>query len=123
MKRHSKDEWLRDIDARQRNVVFPDTVQNEGRFWRNIYSGEQRLNAAQWVGVLLLFIFFGGSLVFYLVVLWPEGEAPWWQKVIDSYGISMLVLGACALLVILGNRRARRKRHLDGKRTDSRFSG
>ncbi len=24
--------WLQDIEARQRNVVFPDTVENETRF-------------------------------------------------------------------------------------------
>ncbi len=24
-----RDEWLRDVEARQRNVVFPDTVRNE----------------------------------------------------------------------------------------------
>ena len=35
-KHHKRDEWLQDIEARQRNVVFPDTVQNEARFWRNL---------------------------------------------------------------------------------------
>lgn len=33
---HARDRWLRDIEERQRNVVFPSTVQNEVRFWRNL---------------------------------------------------------------------------------------
>jgi hypothetical protein len=28
--RPHRERWLHDVEARQRNVVFPDTVQNEG---------------------------------------------------------------------------------------------
>jgi hypothetical protein len=42
-KNYSRDEWLRDIDARQRNVVFPDAAANEARFWRNLHEGKRRL--------------------------------------------------------------------------------
>jgi hypothetical protein len=45
---------LQDIQARQRNVVFPDTANNEGRFWRNIMDGRQRLTAVQRIGVVLM---------------------------------------------------------------------
>jgi len=38
--------WLEDVRARQRNVVFPDTVQNEVRFWRNLITGKQRMTVA-----------------------------------------------------------------------------
>ena len=29
-------DWERDVTNRQRNIVFPDTNLNEGRFYRNI---------------------------------------------------------------------------------------
>jgi len=111
MGKHGKDEWLRDIDRRQRNVVFPDTVQNEGRLWRNAWSGQQSLNFAQWAGVLVMFLFFGAGLVYVLVMLWPQGQASWWQKVISAYGLYILVIGAGVTIITLGNLRARRKAH------------
>lgn len=54
--RRGREEWLQDIDARQRNSVFPDTVQNEGRFWRNLASGKQKLTIVQIIGIALMFL-------------------------------------------------------------------
>jgi len=47
------EEWELDILNRQRNIVFPDTVLNEGRFFRNMVSGQIPLNSVQKIGVLL----------------------------------------------------------------------
>jgi hypothetical protein len=105
MGRQSKDDWLRDIEARQRNVVFPDIVQNEGRFWRNIYSGRQSLALSQWLGILILL----ASLIVCLTTLWPRGEDVWWHKVIDGYGIFAVLTIAFVAFIVVGNRRARRK--------------
>jgi hypothetical protein len=102
--KHSKDEWLRDIDARQRNVVFPDTAQNEGRFWRNILSGKRSLSLAQWIGILLMW----AALIVCLLTLWPHGEGPWWQKLINGYAIFGGLTVALVAFIILGNRRAQR---------------
>ena len=55
-KHSSRDEWLRDVDARQRNVVFPDTANNEGRFWRNVIDGKERLSGIQRIGILFIFL-------------------------------------------------------------------
>jgi hypothetical protein len=58
----SLQEWERDVRNRQRNIVFPDTVLNEGRFYRNIFSGAAQLNSTQRIGILLLaatFFIFG----------------------------------------------------------------
>jgi hypothetical protein len=41
--RKARKEWEQDTNARQRNVVFPDTVQNEGRLWRNLLNRGQKL--------------------------------------------------------------------------------
>ena len=89
--------------------MFPDTVQNEGRFWRNAWSGKDSLNGAQWVGVLILFFGVGGCLAAYLWMLWPKTPEPWWQKVIDGYAVYIIVIGAAAILIVRGNRKARLK--------------
>lgn len=100
-----KDEWLRDIDARQRNIVFPDTADNEGRFWRNIVSGKQSLTLAQWIGIAL----FGLCVIGLLTTLWPRGNYPWWEKLIDGYTIFLLLTAGLAAFIIIGNRQARSK--------------
>jgi hypothetical protein len=57
-KRHQRDLWLQDISDRQRSVVFPDTVQNEARFWRNI--GDQPWTTTTKIGLGLMVVLFGG---------------------------------------------------------------
>jgi hypothetical protein len=109
--RQSKDEWLRDIDARQRNIVFPDTVQNKGRFWRNLYHGKQPLNTAQWAGVILLYLSAAVSLGILAHMMWPAYEQPWWRKLISAYGVPATIVAAVVLFIVLGNRKARRKSH------------
>jgi hypothetical protein len=106
MGRQNKEEWLRDIEARQRNIVFPDTVQNEGRFWRNLYSSTQSLTGLQWVGFLVLLL----SATAFVVVLWPRWEGPWWQKAVNAYGIPFLLVIALGTFIVVGNRHARRKK-------------
>jgi hypothetical protein len=62
---HKPDEWLKDIAVWQHSVVFPNTVQNEARFWRNL--GKQPWTASIKVGLALLALlgwgFFGVILV------------------------------------------------------------
>jgi hypothetical protein len=60
--RRGREEWLQDINARQRNTVFPDTVENEGRFWRNLASGKQKLTIAQIIGIALMLLTVGAIL-------------------------------------------------------------
>jgi hypothetical protein len=45
-------EWERDVINRQRNIVFPDTVLNEGRFYRNIASGKAVFTVGQRISLL-----------------------------------------------------------------------
>lgn len=51
-------EWERDVRNRQRNIVFPDTVLNEGRFYRNIASGNAIFTRGQRLSVLFMVAFF-----------------------------------------------------------------
>ena len=54
----SLQDWERDIINRQRNIVFPDTILNEGRFYRNIASGKAVFTTAQRVSLLAIVLFF-----------------------------------------------------------------
>jgi hypothetical protein len=51
-------QWERDVINRQRNIVFPDTVLNEGRFYRNIASGKAIFSHGQKISLLLIVAFF-----------------------------------------------------------------
>jgi hypothetical protein len=51
---HKRDEWLQDVQAPQHNTVFPDTVRNETRLWRNL-ARAGRLTITQIIGVALIF--------------------------------------------------------------------
>lgn len=50
----SLQEWERDVRNRQRNIVFPDTVLNEGRFYRNIASGKAVYTLGQRISLLIV---------------------------------------------------------------------
>ena len=47
-------DWERDILNRQRNIVFPDTMLNQVRFYRHIIRYRTSLNPVQRIGVLLM---------------------------------------------------------------------
>jgi hypothetical protein len=51
-------EWERDVVNRQRNIVFPDTNLNQGRFYRNIASGTAVFSRGQKISLLLIVAFF-----------------------------------------------------------------
>jgi hypothetical protein len=53
----SQQDWERDIINRQRNIVFPDTNLNEGRFYRNIASGKAVFSTGQKVSLLMIVAF------------------------------------------------------------------
>jgi hypothetical protein len=69
-----RDQWLEDVEARQHNVVFPDTVQNETRFWRNL--GKQHWTTSTKVGLAALGLFGWGFFAVVLVATFQAG-ATW----------------------------------------------
>src|SRR4051812_21685893 len=63
------DQLLEDLRQRQRNFVFPDTVRNEGHFFRSLGSGNYDRNSpirviAAIFGILLLFEYVFAALMF-----------------------------------------------------------
>jgi hypothetical protein len=96
MKRKSQeDEWTRQVELSQRNIVFPDTASNEARFWRNIISSRRRLSTVQVVVIVLVcgvlaapvwdmlkamtsivtWLFFGGCAALFLLLRWRVRKA------------------------------------------------
>jgi len=47
-------EWLRELEYRQRNIVFPETAMNGGHFWRHLAYAKYPLNTIQKIGVIVL---------------------------------------------------------------------
>ena len=60
--------WERDIINRQRNIVFPDTVLNEGRFYRNIASGKAIFTVGQKISLVVIFLYFFGATAIFMAL-------------------------------------------------------
>ena len=89
-------EWERDVINRQRNIVFPDTNLNEGRFYRNIASGKAVFSPGQKVGLLVIVLF--------VTIMTSFGLAQAIASVIaerDLDGIAIGLWGCIYLLAVL----------------------
>lgn len=108
--RDQKEEWLRDIDARQRNVVFPDTAKNEARFWRNIIEGRQRLTVLQGLGICVLGLV-GITMVLYTFFVDSPSPGFLWGNVVSGAirWIIVLALFGVFLLAFSVSQRWKRK--------------
>ena|ERR1700683_375943 len=100
--RRSKDEWLRDVEARQRNVVFPDTVQNEGRLWRNL--GKEPLTPVAKAGLVVLGIFVFGNIAFISSLILRDKAGK--QELAAIVLLVFLVFGPILGAIVWGTRRA-----------------
>jgi hypothetical protein len=110
-----------DVSARQRNVVFPDTVQNEGRLWRNLASGKQRFTIVQAIGIALIFLML-------VAIFWSDaadrfrfatsgstfdrlvGTFGWWGIIFGLFGVFFLLLRWRVRRALLSERRRDRPR-------------
>jgi hypothetical protein len=104
-----REEWLRDIRNRQRNIVFPDTAVNEGRFWRNLYEGKQRLTPLQFAGILVFGICVLGLVVG--IFLEPNGGS-FSENILIAlirYAIAFGILGG--FLLVFGIVQRLQQRH------------
>lgn len=81
--RKKRDQWLQDIEARQRNIVFPDTVQNEARFWGNI--GKTPPTVSTKIGLAVLGTGFYSFAAVLVVAAYREG-------VIWAFALAFLLL-------------------------------
>jgi hypothetical protein len=104
MKRSGRENWLRDVHARQRNLVFPETVANESTFWRNIIAGKKKLHASQLIGIGLIYLTL--AAVFYGLIssqMRTSGiQGTLWDRIIGNFGGWIIVFGVAALLLLVG---------------------
>lgn len=93
-----QEQWMRDIELRQRNIVFPDTANNQARLWRNVIDGHQDLNAVQWIGLFLIYV---PSLVALIAILFPDITDGFSFRRFLS-GAMRLAIAAVVILVFMG---------------------
>jgi hypothetical protein len=102
MKDRRLERWLRDVNARQRNVVFPDTAANESRFWRNIISGKEKLHATQIVGIALIYMTLAvglyGLISTQMQVSGIQGTL--WERIWGNFGVWIIVFGVTAVFLL-----------------------
>ena len=108
MSKEKREEWLRDVEARQRNVVFPDTAQNEARFWRNLRSGKEPLTTVQRVGLGILAV--AVLVLFVGVTLAVARETGGILTAALEWGFAFGLIGVFMLLIKGGTSRQGRKR-------------
>jgi hypothetical protein len=101
-KNHKKDRWLEDIEARQSNVVFPDTVQNEARFWRNLKDIPWKTSTK--IGMAILALFVGTWISIILFATLQQGI---WTAVALAAGM-LLIFGPIFALIVWATRRSLR---------------
>jgi hypothetical protein len=97
-----RQEFERDIINRQRNVVFPDTVLNEGRFLRNIFSRNADFTRGQRMGAGVIGLFFIAVSTFGIAMsVSAVMESKGGQSAVSAYPIPFLaVLWGIGLVVL-----------------------
>jgi hypothetical protein len=100
VKRHRQE--ASHVEEGHENVLLRSAVESDRKFW----SGERPISVVQGIGLLLMFLVLIGAMG---LVNWPKSEAPWWEKIVNGYGVIVAVFGCVVLFIVLGNRRVRRK--------------
>ena len=99
--RKQREQWQRDVQDRQRNVVFPQTLANETRLWQNILNGNATM--LTWVALAILALFVFGLVVVFLVILIRAGAT--WSAILAP----LLIFGPIFWLIAWATRRNLRK--------------
>ena len=103
MSKRTDGDWLKDAESRQQNTVFPDTVRNEGEFYRGIAN--RPLTRAGKVGFALLsaFVIVPMAIVIHAVVSTAALKYP--DPTIRTESILLtlgtIVAGAALFILIL----------------------
>jgi hypothetical protein len=113
----SLQEWERDVLNRQRNIVFPDTNLNEGRFYRNIASGKAvfswglRISLLVIVGYVMTVTCAGMAQVIAAILAQREFGLPFFELWSGIYLLGILLFWIfLAVKGLLPTPRARKRR-------------
>ena len=79
--------------------------------WNGYLSrlGRQRMSAHQWVGLLIIVGAFAVGTFGVVLGQWPRGPEPWWQRAVSAYGWYLAVVVSIWVVIIAGNKIARRR--------------
>jgi hypothetical protein len=107
-----RDQCLQDARDRQNNIVFPQTLANETRLWRNIAT--RPATALTWAGLAVLGLFAFGFIAILLVIFIRAGE---WVEVLAGALFTLLIFGPIIGLIVWATRR--NLRNLEDSRHES----
>jgi len=107
--RRQRDQWMQDVQDQQRNTVFPQTLVNETRLWRNILNGNATV--LTWVGLAILGLFVFGFIGFFLNIVIQAGAL--WVTALAT----LVVFGPVFGIIIWATRR--NLRNLENSRRKS----
>jgi hypothetical protein len=90
--------WEQDLRNRQRNIVFPDTVLNQGTFYRNLLSKNAHLNSIQRIGMVILSLLTISDTAFILASMFGShndfSRVPWITRIAPLLFIPLpLIIG------------------------------
>jgi hypothetical protein len=98
---------MQQFSERQRNIVFPDTARNLAGFWQGLYR--QRLSVTQWIGLIVLFVFYILWGFFTFARHWPRTPVTLWE-ILNGYSIYLLFVVPLVLFFLLLRRSLRRRK-------------
>src|SRR5262249_21391720 len=103
MNKPQPENWMREVEARQHNTVFPRTIENEARGWRSLIQRKQALTPIQVVGVALIYITLGAAL--YNIAYWQlrlsSARGTRLERFIDNFGGWILALSICSVFFLV----------------------
>lgn len=112
-RRNDQRQWQDDLVQRQRNIVFPDTVENEGRFWRGILRGETRLNTFQKIGAAIVLVLAAGiwGNVLWTMVTEQDRGIPLWARVLNvGVPLALAIVMLLMFMALIGWQTRREQR-------------
>lgn len=99
----AREHWEQELRLRQRSVVFPDTVRNEGNFFRGIVYNRARLNGVQRMGAGLFgatFLFTASLFASQVIGAVVEGPSLFWTLSSVGTGLMSLLFFAVAFKLL-----------------------
>lgn len=99
-KGNQRDQWLQDVRDRQNNIVFPQTLANETRGWREI--GTRPATALTWAGLAVLGLFVFGFIAIVVVMFIREGDG---VEALAGLLATLLIFGPIFALIAWATRR------------------
>jgi hypothetical protein len=92
MKHHSRSQWERELEASQRNIVFPDTVRND-RFVNDLlWKGSPHATVVQRIGIALIGLTIFAPAVIMMFSVAHEVEIGSAKSLSDWIAVAVLLL-------------------------------